>query len=125
MANYMRIVKKENTAGPNGKTESSLTRSIEACRLVAAKFYNLKHSLTNRFMKELGNSVPGQLIDQAIFEAESLAWATSFPLLFLPALAEEKVLKAQKRAEHQREIWSRQHRVLDAAWGNKPSTQYN
>jgi len=56
------------------------------------------------------------MIEQAVTEAESLAWSTSFPLLFLPDLAEEKVLSAQKRAEHQREIWSRQHQVLEAAW---------
>ena len=52
---------------------------------------------------------------QAAAEAEALAWSTSFPLLFLPALMEEKVDGARRWARRQREILERQRALALAA----------
>jgi hypothetical protein len=44
------------------------------------------------------------MLRAAIQEAAALAWTTPFPLLFLPALVEEKATAAQHRLTRQRQI---------------------
>jgi hypothetical protein len=44
---------------------------------------------------------------RAANEATSLAWASGFPLLLLPALLEEKAHAARRQVEHQRRVLRR------------------
>jgi len=57
-------------------------------------------------------SVPLRL---AANEAASLAWFTPFPLLFFPALLEEKVYAAQRQEARQRQIRQRTGDLLEKA----------
>jgi hypothetical protein len=53
---------------------------------------------------------------RAVQEAEAIAWTTSFPLLLLPVLAEEKARIARTQATRQEEIRQRSQTLLaDAA----------
>jgi hypothetical protein len=63
----------------------------------------------------VGGSLPEPLVRQAATEAEALAWATSYPLLFLPVLVEEKIEGARQWANRQREILERQKALAVAA----------
>jgi len=76
--------------------------TLEVCRTVAAKFSELKDRVTQRLAGDAGMAVPANLLGRAVSEAEALAWATPYPLLLLPVLAEENVLDAGRWIEHQR-----------------------
>jgi hypothetical protein len=51
---------------------------------------------------------------RAANDAAALAWATSFPLLVLPALFEEKVREARRYVEHQKAVRRRCRQELAA-----------
>jgi len=68
----------------------------------------LKGRLVRRLAAEGGGRVPEPIFRQATAEAEALAWSTSYPLLFLPVLMEEKVEGARRWANRQREVLERQ-----------------
>jgi hypothetical protein len=51
------------------------------------------------------------MVRRAVTQAEALAWSTSYPTLFLPVLAEEKVASARRWARYQHGVLERQ-RVL-------------
>ncbi|MDB6015755.1 MAG: hypothetical protein JWR19_244 [Pedosphaera sp.] len=94
-----------------GQGKLSLVGTIGVCRNLAAKCNLLKNKVIQKVVKDYSGSVPARLIKQAVVEAEALAWSTPYPMLFLPALAEEKVLSARQRAERQRQILERSNRV--------------
>ena len=80
----------------------------------AAKLYrgfdvglNKGHQL-ERVYAEAAGRLPEQLFKQAVLEAEALASTTPYPLLFLPALMDEKVSSLERWFKHQREIRERQ-----------------
>ena len=52
---------------------------------------------------------------RAANEAAGLAWFTPFPLLFFPALLEEKVYAAQRQQARQRRIRQRTEGLLEKA----------
>jgi len=81
-----------------------LAGTLDACRTVAAKFNELKDRVARRLAGETGNGVPENLLMLAITEAEALAWATAYPLLLLPVLAEEKVADLRRWEDRQRRI---------------------
>jgi len=83
-------------------------RSVQACRDAAARFNQLTEQLIQKLVAEVQDLLPENMVRQAVTEAEALAWSTPFPLLFLPVLAEEKVLTARRWASHQTEILERQ-----------------
>ena len=85
----------------------SLNAPLQACRNLAAKVAQLKNRLVARLSSEAKDWLPENLFRQAFVEAEALAWSTSFPLLFLPALAEEKVRNVEQWAGRQRQIMDR------------------
>ena len=59
-----------------------------------------------------------QLLKSAMNEAEALAWQTSYPHLFFPALAEEKAAAVQQWAVRQRTVRAKSPaRVLSAVLG--------
>jgi hypothetical protein len=78
------------------------------CRFEIVKSNLLKCRLKRRLATEVQGRIPEQLVNQAVAEAEALAWSTPYPLLFLPGLVEEKVLNAGHWASRQREILERQ-----------------
>ena len=91
-------------AGENVEQVSSLTRSLETCRNWAAKIGQMKDRFIERLYREVMGQIPEDLFKKAVLEAEALAGTTSYPLLFLPMLAEEKVASMRQWARHQREL---------------------
>jgi len=105
-------MKNNNQTGTTGtNAKSYLAGSINACRNLATKFNQLKDTLMQKFAREYQSLVPSHLLQQAIVEAEALAWSTPYPLLFLPDLAEEKVLNARQWTERQQQILARQQQT--------------
>lgn len=51
----------------------------------------LRKSVGQRLTREFRRQLPVPLIRRALDEASETAWATGFPHLFFPALAEERV----------------------------------
>jgi hypothetical protein len=89
----------------SGRTEPVSNR---ACRSETLKSNLLKYRLKRDLVPEITGRVPDQLLNRAVAEAEALAWSTPYPLLFLPALVEEKILGVGRWANRQREILDRQ-----------------
>jgi hypothetical protein len=83
--------------------EAAINRFSGDC---SEKFAKLKgrvaSDLAHRF-----NNLSGQMLWQAVNEADALAATTAFPALVLPALAEEKVRHASLWAARQRLIRDR------------------
>lgn len=50
-----------------------------------------------------------RLLQSALAEAEALAFQTAYPHLLFPTLAEEKAAGVQQWAEHQRDVYAREH----------------
>jgi hypothetical protein len=92
----------------NTQQNGPWARSVRACREAAARFNQLTEQLIQRLVADVQDLLPENMVRQAVIEAEALAWSTPFPLLFLPVLAEEKVLTARQWARHQTEILERQ-----------------
>jgi hypothetical protein len=82
------------------------------CNL-ARKFGELRDELRAKLEVDAQDSTSGKLIRQAVVEAEAVAWSTPYPLLFLPALAEEKVLAAKRWADRQQLILRRQRELAN------------
>lgn len=101
------------TDGPN---KTLLAGTFEVCRNLAVRFGQLKNRVIQKLAGESSRRLPGHLFEQALGEAEALAWSTPYPLLFLPVLAEEKVLSARQWAERQRQILERQRAARMANW---------
>lgn len=87
------------------KRVGTFAKCTELCRNAARKLKQLEEQLAKKLAAEVEGSVPQQLIRQAMNEAEALAWATRYPLLFLPDLAEEKVLSARQWNRRQQQIF--------------------
>ena len=50
---------------------------------------------------------------RAANEAAALAWTTPFPMLFFPALFEEKARTAEAQTDRQRKVRARSRRILE------------
>src|SRR5271154_1225713 len=74
----------------------AFAKCTELCRAAARKLKQLEEQLVTKLVTEMEGSVPQHLVRQAMNEAEALAWASRYPLLFLPDLAEEKVQTARQ-----------------------------
>ena len=61
----------------------------------------LRKKLMRRFQQGPYRRLPARLLHLAVTEAEALAWTTPEPLLFFPALAEEKVESLFRWAQRQ------------------------
>lgn len=81
---------------------------VHGCRDTANCSDLLKRRLTTRLAFESGQNLPDHVVKRAATDAEALAWSTPYPLLFLPALMEEKVEGARLWLSRQREILERQ-----------------
>lgn len=77
---------------------------LDAAASLALK--DFKQTLFTQFANELDATLPPEIVARALNEAEALAALTPQPLLFLPALAGERVEAALR-------WWRRQQRVRD------------
>ena len=66
-----------------------------------------KNQLLGEVLKEEKQPELRDRLQRAVNEAAGLAWMTPFPLLFLPALIEEKVWSAERQAERQQALFER------------------
>ena len=96
--------KEMNGRGIKAQGVGTLAKCAEACRTAARKLKQLEEQLTEKLTAEIQGGVPQKLIQQAMNEAEALAWSTRYPLLFLPVLAEEKIQGARQWASRQQQI---------------------
>lgn len=78
-------------------------------------FEELKERLVGRLLNTAPETDLHLAIRSAAHEAASAAWFTQFPLLFFPALLEEKAEKAKLQQERQREIRERTQGLLEQA----------
>jgi len=108
MKNKNQISKKSAAAADQSNryiaVASGLKRFSTACR---DKFNALKSTITANLADEFAGVLKLETIRQVVNEADALAASTPFPALFLPALAEEKVLIATHWQNQQRRIYDR------------------
>lgn len=82
------------------KSSSGLHRFSAAC---VRAFQSLKEKISSELAARFAGVRP-EVFRLAVNEAAAVAASTSFPALFLPALAEEKVLLASRWEAKQQEI---------------------
>lgn len=87
-----------------------LSRAEREARLAA-----LKDRLARQYAGALEHAPLRPAIERALNDAASLAWATPFPLLVLPTLADEKVTAARRQADRQTQILRRSAALLAQA----------
>lgn len=80
-----------------------------------AEFTRLRERLLASLLAQTPDTYRHDYIENAINEAEALAWATAHPLLVFPALAEEKAKEAAQRAERQAGIRRKSEGLLRRA----------
>lgn len=104
----MNTKNQENRFGTKKQGNGPWARSFKACCHLAMKLTQLREQLMQRLTAQVQGRLSELLVRRAIIEAEALAWSTRYPLLFLPVLAEEKVLAASQWAGRQHEVLARQ-----------------
>lgn len=82
----------------NRKLNASVT---ERCPVAAKAVRELKREMRQQYA---GRFADLHLLDLTLREAESMAWETTFPHLFFPVLAEEKVARSIAWTERQRAV---------------------
>ncbi len=80
-----------------------------------ARLADLKERLARQYAATMEPPALKPAIERAVNDAASLAWATPFPLLVLPALAEEKVNLVRRQADRQARILRRSAAFLARA----------
>jgi len=71
-----------------------------------------KNRLLRAALNEAADAELYAPLRRAATEAAGAAWLTPFPLLFLPALFEEKVATARRQFERAQSVRSRSRRIL-------------
>lgn len=89
----------------------SLRRLQLACIPCYEAVLNRIGSIRSGIEQKFSRSLAGHegFLRSALTEAEALAWQTPYPHLLFPVLAEEKAAAVQAWAEHQREVYAREH----------------
>ena len=77
-----------------------------------AELDRFKDRLLMRLLRQSSSAELDNALRHAVNEAAALSWTTPFPLLFLPALVEEKAQSVLRYAERQARIW----RGSPASW---------
>ncbi|MDB6110462.1 MAG: hypothetical protein JWR69_2212 [Pedosphaera sp.] len=114
--NIMTTENQTKSVRTDAQNKTPFAGTIKVCRNLAAKVGQLKARVMETLSGGPNQGISGHLFQQAVGEAEALAWSTSYPLLFLPVLAEEKVLSARQWTERQRQILERQRSARMARW---------
>ena len=104
----MNTRKRANLLNRRNQGRNLEAKPVRPCRSVVLKSNLLKYRLKRNLATEASGRIPDQMLNQAVAEAEALAWTTPYPLLFLPGLAEEKVLTAGRWASRQQKILEQQ-----------------
>ena len=76
---------------------------------------SLKDRLMEKLVAEAPANTPHERLRHAVSEAATLAWMTSFPLLVLPTLVEEKVEAARLKAGRQEHIREKSAHFMELA----------
>jgi hypothetical protein len=71
------------------------------------KFERLKSRLLRELLQATTDPDLRASLRRAANDVASVAWLSGFPLLFLPALVEEKAQAARRQMEHQRRVLKR------------------
>jgi hypothetical protein len=100
---------------PNFEPETRFEVGAAARGPVEADLEQLKARLLQPLLKAAADPADATPLHRAANEAASLAWFTPFPLLFFPALLEEKIYAAQRQELRQRQILERTEGLLDQA----------
>ncbi len=80
-----------------------------------AKLQELKEVVTGNLAAEYGALLNDRQLQQVVNEADALAAFTPFPALFLPTLAEEKVLAAAAWNKKQQSLFAKNDVIALAA----------
>jgi hypothetical protein len=80
-----------------------------------AELEQLKQRLLEPLLSATTHPVEAEPLRLAATEAAGLAWFTPFPLLFFPALLEEKIDAAQRQELRQRQIREQTEGLLEQA----------
>ena len=75
----------------------------------------LTHCLLSKQLSVSTDPQAQHWMKRAADEAASIAWATTYPLLVLPVLLEEKLSVARRKAELQRSIYLRSQAIIALA----------
>jgi hypothetical protein len=79
-----------------------------------AELDRLKDRLLLQLLAQAADAEQNALFRRAANDAEAIAWATNYPLLFFPTLLEEKAAAARRQFSRQQQI-RRRSRVLTLA----------
>ncbi|MEW6305004.1 MAG: hypothetical protein AB1705_16130 [Verrucomicrobiota bacterium] len=80
-----------------------------------AAFTRMKHQLLVQLLDHSPDSDQREYLRQSLHEAEALAFATAYPLLVFPVLAEEKATEARVKVDKQRCVRKRSERLISMA----------
>src|ERR1051325_8847549 len=83
----MNALTKKNAV--NAGATTALTACLDCCRKVVAQIRNVREAIFADSRRALESQE--RLLRLALNEAEAVAWQTTFPHLFFPTLAMEKV----------------------------------
>jgi hypothetical protein len=87
-------------------------------RQVESALLDLKVRLLEKALPTIGDPDHLKLLHLAAVEAEALAWLTPFPILFLPALLEEKFEVARRYVARQHAVRSVAPGFIDGSSGS-------
>jgi hypothetical protein len=110
----MQIASKRHSAGFRKQIPALTTRSSPRLFTATEQFWQLGAKLRRTLPWQSAQDLPQPLIHRALTEAEALALQTPFPILVLPALAEERVQAMSQWHRRQQDILARSAIVLTA-----------
>ena len=100
--------------GPETRFEVNPAPAAPFRAVLENEFERLNAKLLRERLADGETAAPGMELRRAANEAAALAWDTAFPLLFFPALFDEKVGAAELRAARQAMIRNRSYEQVAA-----------
>lgn len=110
----MKINRLKIEFGPETRFEVNPVPAAPFRAVLENEFERLNARLLREKLADEETALLGIELRRAANEAAALAWATSFPLLFFPALFEEKLAAAALRAARQAMIRNRTYELVAA-----------
>ena len=100
--------------GPETRFELNPVPPAPFRAVLENEFERLNNRLLRERLTDANTATLGAELRRAANEAAGLAWNTAYPLLFFPALFEEKVLVALRRARRQQTILAETRELIAA-----------
>jgi hypothetical protein len=100
--------------GPETRFELNPVLPVPFRAVLENEFERLNNRLLRERLTDANTATLGAELRRAANEAAGLAWNTAYPLLFFPALFEEKVLVALRRARRQQTILAETRELIAA-----------